>query len=150
MTSVVTGEAALSDVIYEWQGLVELVGTGPLPPNPAEILGSQAMANLLEHLRLLADVIVIDAPPILPVTDAVALSTQVDGVVFVARDSDTHRNSIVEARRRLDGVGAKVVGSVLNAAKTSSDLYADYAYLAPDTRRGGRRLAARFRRSAAV
>ena len=147
VTSVVTGAAELDEVLFDWQGMLYLLGTGPLPPNPAEILGSQAMATMLERLRQLAHVVVIDSPPVLPVTDAVALSTQVDGVVFVARDSETHRNSILEARRRLDGVGAHVVGCVLNAARSSSDLYADYAYLAPEVRPRSR-FAARFRRSA--
>jgi len=146
ITSVITGEASIDDVLQNWRDLVPVMGTGPLPPNPAEILGSQAMASLLEQLRRLADVVVIDAPPVLPVTDAVALSTQVDGVVLVARDARTSRHSIVEARRRLDGVGANVVGCVLNAAKTSSDLYSDYTYLRPARETGRRRLASLGRR----
>jgi capsular exopolysaccharide synthesis family protein len=146
VTSVVTGAASLDDVLQSWHDLLPVMGTGPLPPNPAEILGSQAMAQLLEQLRELADVVVIDAPPVLPVTDAVALSTQVDGVVLVARDSRTNRHSIVEARRRLDGVGANVVGCVLNAAKTSSDLYSDYTYLRPARETGRRRLVGLGRR----
>jgi capsular exopolysaccharide synthesis family protein len=146
VTSVVTGAASLDDVLQSWQELLPVMGTGPLPPNPAEILGSQAMAAMLEHLREMADVVVIDAPPVLPVTDAVALSTQVDGVVLVARDSRTNRHSIVEARRRLDGVGANVVGCVLNAAKTNSDLYSDYTYLRPTKETGRSRLAARLSR----
>jgi capsular exopolysaccharide synthesis family protein len=147
VTSVVTGAANLDDVLQDWQQLLDVMGTGPFPPNPAELLGSQAMANLLDQLREVVDVVVIDAPPVLPVTDAVALSTQVDGVLLVARDGKSHRHSLSEARRRLDGVGANVIGCVLNAARSNADLYADYTYLAPMTPSTRSRIAARFRRS---
>ena len=78
----------------------------PLPPNPSEVLGSQFMSHLLEELSDRFDVVVIDTPPILPVTDAVALATLVDGVLLVARHGTTHRGPAAEARRRLDAVGA--------------------------------------------
>jgi non-specific protein-tyrosine kinase len=149
VTSVVTGAAPLSDVLMEWGDLLLILGTGPLPPNPAEILSSQAMATMLEELRSVADVIVVDAPPVLPVTDAVAVSPQVDGVLVIARDAQTSRHSLVEARRRLDAVGANVVGCVLNAAKSSSDLYADYEYLKPPETKLRGKLTQRLRRTPA-
>lgn len=129
ITSVITRTALLEDVLYEWRDTLTVLGTGPLPPNPSEILTSQAMATLLDRLVDLADVVVIDGAPVLPVTDSVALSTQVDGVLLVAREGKTDRHSVIEARRRLDGVGANVVGCVLNAAKTTAGLYEDYQYL---------------------
>jgi Mrp family chromosome partitioning ATPase len=105
------------------------------------------MANLLDDLRERVDVVVIDAPPVLPVTDAVALSTQVDGVVLVARDGRTARTAVAEARRRLESVGAHLVGSVLNDAHLKGDLYAEYSYLKPRSRTPsfGRRLTDRLR-----
>jgi polysaccharide biosynthesis transport protein len=147
ITSVVTGAAHLEDVLLEWRDLLMVVGTGPLPPNPAEILGSTAMASLLEELQAYADIVVIDAPPVLPVTDAVALSTQVDGVVLVGRDGKSTRTNIAESRRRLEGVGAHVVGCVLNGVRTKGELYADYRYLSPavETPTLGRRLTDRLR-----
>jgi Mrp family chromosome partitioning ATPase len=88
------------------------------------------MSHLLETLADRVDVLVIDTPPVLPVTDAVVLATQVDAVLLVARHGRTRRSAAVEARRRLDNVGANVIGYVLNAvpARESSGYYADYRY----------------------
>jgi Mrp family chromosome partitioning ATPase len=92
------------------------------------MVGSQAMGRLIQDLHEHANVIIIDAPPVIPVTDAVVLSTQVEGVVLVVRAGKTQRGQAAEARRRLDGVNAPVIGSVLNAAKKSSaeGYYATY------------------------
>ena len=130
VTSVITRTAALEDVIQGWRDVLAVIAAGPIPPNPSEILGSQAMANVLEELRDLADVVILDAPPVLPVTDAVVLATQVDGVIIVARAGRTQRGQAAEARRRLDGVGAHVVGCVLNgvAPAAAYGYYADYRY----------------------
>ena len=119
LTGVLTRRIALEDAIQGW-GDVGVLASGALPPNPSEMLGSVAMASLIERLGALADVVVFDAPPILPVTDSVVLSTQVDGVVLVARHGHTQKAQAAEARRRLEGVGANVVGCVLNAVPPSA------------------------------
>jgi non-specific protein-tyrosine kinase len=128
VTSVVTRTATLDDALQRWRDNLLVLPAGPLPPNPSEILGSEAMANLLADLREWADMIVVDAAPVLPVTDAVVLSTLVDGVLIVLRSGRTQRALAAEARRRLGGVGAAVVGCVLNAAKSSTaeGYYASY------------------------
>lgn len=146
ITSVVTRAAELDDVLYGWRDTFTVLGTGPLPPNPSEILGSQAMATIIEQLAARADVVVIDGAPVLPVTDSVALSTQVDAVLLVARDGKTDRHSVAEARRRLEGVGANLVGCVLNAAKATSGLYDDYQYLSVSARERSS-LSSRLRRT---
>ena len=135
LTSVVTRTATLQDSIQDWRGLLLVLGAGPLPPNPSEILGSQVMVHLLDELQGYADVVVIDSAPVLPVTDSVALATQVDGVILVARSGKTQRSAAAEASRRLDGVGANVVGCVLNGvtSSVSAGYYADYQYLRPAT-----------------
>jgi Mrp family chromosome partitioning ATPase len=104
--------------------------TGPLPPNPSEILGSQLFNNVLQQLKNIADIVIIDAPPLLPVTDAVALSVQVDGVLVVARHGTTLRAAAAEARGKLDSVGTNLVGFVLNAvpAREARTYYSDYYY----------------------
>lgn len=143
VTTVVTHQLPLVDAMQTWRELMPVLGAGPLPPNPSEILGSRMMAELLEELCGFADVVVLDAPPVLPVTDAVILSTHVDGVVLVARAGRTGRSQAAEARRRLDGVGAKVVGCVLNGVSgpSSAGYYGNYRYLArpAERQRFGRR-----------
>lgn len=120
VTSVITRATTLEDAMQVWQDGLIVLPAGPLPPNPSEVVGSQAMGRLLQDLREYADVIVIDSPPVIPVTDAVVLSTQVEGVIVVVRAGRTQRAQAAEARRRLDGVQAPVIGSVLNGAKRSS------------------------------
>ena len=128
VSSVVTRSAALHDALQTWQHGLLVLPSGALPPNPSEIVGSQAMTRLLADLDDYADTIVVDAPPVLPVTDAVVLATQVESVLLVVRAGKTQRGQAVEARRRLDGVGAHVVGSVLNGVKrsTAAGYYAAY------------------------
>jgi succinoglycan biosynthesis transport protein ExoP len=129
VTSVVSRQASLDDCLQEWRGLLTVLGAGPIPPNPSEILGSQVMHALLDDLRSRADVVIIDGAPVLPVTDSVVLSTQVDGVILVARSGQTQRSAAAETRRRLEAVGANVIGCVLNAATNSATqgYYADYS-----------------------
>ena len=150
LTSVITRTASLGDSLQSWRALMHVLGAGPLPPNPSEILGSQVMVHLLEELQRYADVVVIDSAPVLPVTDSVALATQVDGVILVARAGKTQRSAAAEACRRLDAVGANVVGCVLNgvSGSDSAGYYADYQYLRtpPDADPSPGRLSARLRR----
>ena len=100
------------------------VESGPNAPNPAELLGSQRMARLMERARTEADVVLMDSPPILPVTDAEVIAAQaVDGVLLVVKAGQTSRRALVLVRKRLERVGAKLVGAVLNCV--------------PDARRDG-------------
>jgi capsular exopolysaccharide synthesis family protein len=115
LTSLVLGTARPADVLQSYAQNLLVVASGPLPPNPSEILGSQLMNNILNDFGRMADIVIIDAPPVLPVADAVALSAQVDATVLVLRHSATRRSGVAATRRRLDAVGANVVGYVLNA-----------------------------------
>lgn len=129
LTDVVTRRVRLDDALQMW-GTLAVLPSGPVPPNPSEIVGSQSMGGLLDDLRQRFDVVVVDAPPVLAVTDAVVLSTQVDGVLLVVRAGTTLRGLAVESRRRLDGVGASVVGCVVNAvaSSTAQGYYATYRH----------------------
>ena len=130
LTTALTRQAELDEVLLGWRGVLTVLGSGPLPPNPSEVLGSQAMHLLLAELSALADLVIIDGAPVLPVTDSVVLSTQVDGVILIAHAGATHRTAAAEARRRLDAVGAHIVGCVLNATTSAagSGYYANYGY----------------------
>lgn len=130
LTSVVLGQATLDEAIQDWRPNLKVLASGPLPPNPSEILGSQFVNNLLGELAQWADVVIIDAPPVLPVADAVTLGTQVDGVVLVVRHGHTLRGAAAAARRRLDAVGVRVLGYVLNGVPKGEtrSYYLDYRY----------------------
>jgi capsular exopolysaccharide synthesis family protein len=130
LTSLVLGTASINEALQTWDRGLQIMASGPLPPNPSEIVGSQLFNQLLQSLSELADFVIIDAPPVLPVTDAVAIAAQVDGVVLVTRHGKTLRSSAAEARRKLTGVGANVVGYVLNAvpARDAHSYYAEYEY----------------------
>jgi Mrp family chromosome partitioning ATPase len=117
-------------------GAVSLLPAGSKAPNPAEILGSQRMRELIRILRQRFDYIVIDSPPVLPVADSVVLSTMADGVLVVIKGQSTTVPAVRQAKAKLERVGAKLLGSVLNDVDvTSGDYYyykgyyASYEYL---------------------
>jgi capsular exopolysaccharide synthesis family protein len=125
----VRGALGLTDVIVrrgELDAAMQPVGvnglmllpSGKLPPNPSELLGSDAMVQLLERLRDRFDVVIVNTPPLLPVTDAAVLSAHADGVLVVVRAGRTTRQQLSLAMRALHAVGARVLGTVLNMAPT--------------------------------
>lgn len=93
---------------------LSFVPSGTTPPNPAELLGSQKMRTFLQHSHNGAEMMILDAPPVLPVTDAAVLAPAVDGVVLVVRIDRTPRDAARRARQQLDAVGARVLGVVVN------------------------------------
>jgi len=99
---------------------------GPTPPNPADLIQSEAFASLLEELKRRFDHVVLDSPPICVVTDAAIVSTRVDAALLVVRAQRSRRDMVRRARRTLRDVGANCVGFVLNAVGTSSERY-EYA-----------------------
>lgn len=102
-----------------------LLTSGPLPPRPADILGSKRMEAVIARLREQADIVLFDTPPVNAVTDAAVLATKVDGVLLVLRAGATKRDRAREARRLLDKVNANVVGAVLTDVK-GEDSYSYY------------------------
>ena len=97
--------------------------SGPVPPNPAELLSSDEMELLLGHLRSTADYVVIDTPPALVVTDAMIVAPRVDGVVVVVDSDVTTGAAALHTVEQLEQVGAKVIGSVLNRFDPSKARY---------------------------
>ena len=100
------------------QGLDILTG-GPKPPNPSELLGSEKMRTFLESLKKDYDIIILDTPPVLPVTDAAILASQVDGVVIVSSYGHTTFDGLDRTKVQLENVGAKILGVILNKVPTS-------------------------------
>ncbi len=108
-------------------GLRVLV-SGPLPPNPAELLGSGRMRQLLQRLQSLADVLVLDSPPATILADAAILSTQIDGILLVLKSGVTRREVARRAVDALTHVNARVVGALLNHMPTRGSGYYYYYY----------------------
>jgi capsular exopolysaccharide synthesis family protein len=131
-TSVLIGKVSLEDALqtYKETGLAVLT-SGPRPPNPSELLQSHAMELLVKELREQFDVVLLDAPPLLPVTDAALLAAQADGLLAVVRHGKTTRDQLRHALERVESVGAKCVGIVVNLApsrKSSRGYGYGYAY----------------------
>lgn len=107
---------------------LRLIATGPLPPNPAELLGSQRMRDLIARLAGDADLVVIDSPPLHAVTDAAVLAAEVDGTLLVVHAGRTKRGAVRQAAEALERVGAHVVGATINqlTARSSAGYYYRY------------------------
>jgi capsular exopolysaccharide synthesis family protein len=144
LTDILIGASALREAIRPnvIKGLDVLPG-GALPPNPSELLGSEAMHRLLAELRGQYDAVVFDTPPVLAVTDAAVLGTNADAVILVLRAGETDEAAAQRAVEGLRRVQARVAGSVLNGVEKTRDRYYDY-YYGKDAR-GGLRARARKR-----
>jgi capsular exopolysaccharide synthesis family protein len=117
---------------------LQIVTSGALPPNSSEMLGSRRMADLIQRLEKIADVIIFDSPPVLAVTDAAVLSNRLNGVVLVVEAGRTRCDTTRQAINRLHQVGANLLGGVLNRVSGGRGDY-QYPYYA---RGSGRELAA--------
>ncbi|WP_255220631.1 polysaccharide biosynthesis tyrosine autokinase [Gordonia rubripertincta] len=128
LTTYLAGSAQLSDLVQE-TGMSDLdaLSSGSLPPTPAELLGSQRAGLCFSELASIYDYVVIDSPPVLPVTDAVVLTQWADGVLLVARAGRTTRPNLTAATENLSKANATPIGVVLNDASSSSGAYS-YAY----------------------
>lgn len=96
---------------------LSLLASGPLPPRPADLLGSRRMEALVACLQNEADIVLFDTPPVTAVTDAAVLATRLDGVLLVLKAGKTRRDRAREAHRMLEKVKANVIGVVLNNAR---------------------------------
>lgn len=131
LTTVLVGRIGVGEAVQHPATVPELsvLTSGSLPPNPSELLQSNAMVELLEKLRNDYDVILIDAPPLLPVTDAALLAARSDGALLVVRHSKTTKDQLAHTIGRLDAVGAKALGVVLNMVpQRRGGAYYGYGY----------------------
>jgi len=127
-TSVLLGNVTLSSALQPVPGQERLLllASGPLPPNPAELLSSSRTAELFRNLAAQADVVLIDSPPVLPVTDSLVLSQRVDSTVLVSSAGTTTRKAAARATEMLQQVNAPLVGAILNGVTEESG-YGGYA-----------------------
>jgi capsular exopolysaccharide synthesis family protein len=128
LSSVLLGEAKLDKAIQKTGAPnLEVLPCGPLPPNPSEILNSQAFLDLVNSLCLQYDQIVIDSPPVEPVTDARILAASCDTTVLVLRAEKSTRRLSAHARDALIGVGANLLGVIVNAVPRGQGGYTYYS-----------------------
>ncbi len=99
---------------------LDIILTGPIPPNPAELLGTQAMKNLVDEISKHYDYIIFDTPPVGIISDAAILSTITDGVILVMAQNSTDKSDIQRAINRVVHVGGKILGGVLNKVDVTS------------------------------
>jgi capsular exopolysaccharide synthesis family protein len=131
LSSYLAGASSLELVTVPHAVIPNLVAipTGPLPPNPADLLSSHKLTDALRELRGQYKFIVIDSPPIMAATDAVILSVQADGVLLVVRSGETPKEAFTRARDLLASVKCHLLGVVLNAVDSSApDYYYSYRY----------------------
>ncbi len=120
VVDVVFNERSLSEVCEEPVPGLKIVPTGPIPPNPAELLSSGRFAELVGQTRRLFDYVLIDSPPTESVTDPMINATQADAVLLVLNSEGTSKPSLRKAVRNLEAVGANVLGTVMNRAPNSA------------------------------
>ena len=128
LTDVLIGRVRLEDALQPWgDGLLELLPSGPLPPNPSELLSSRGMGELMKALEERFDLVLVDAPPLLPVTDGAILATLTDGAVLCVHARKTRKEQLEQALSALRAVDAKVLGVVLTMVPTKGpDAYQGY------------------------
>ncbi|MBD8079771.1 polysaccharide biosynthesis tyrosine autokinase [Cellulosimicrobium arenosum] len=129
LTTVLIGRVALEDAVQPWgSGTLDVVAAGQVPPNPSELLGSEAMADLVERLGTDYDVVVIDSPPLLPVTDAAILARRSGGAILVTGAGTVHRQQVEGAVAALETVGARLLGVVANRVPLKGAGSGSYGY----------------------
>ncbi|MFL6088966.1 MAG: polysaccharide biosynthesis tyrosine autokinase [Aeromicrobium sp.] len=127
LITVMLGRASLEQAAQQHASGLTFLGTGPQPPNPAEVLDTRVMRDLLARLRESFDFVIIDAPPLLPVADTTILLTEVDGAMLLVRHGVTRRAELSRALSRIEAVGGKVLGTVLNQVPLGNRM-GDYGY----------------------
>lgn len=131
LTDVLIGRAQVADVMLPWGGRsLYVLPAGKIPPNPSEMLGSARMNLLLEMLERDFDVVLCDAPPLLPVTDAAILARTTSGALMVVSAGRTTKHQLARASEALATAGAKLAGFVMSMVPTRGpdSYYADYGY----------------------
>ncbi len=129
LTNVLLQNAVLDEVIIpaETAGLF-LFPSGPIPPNPAELIGSEKIKDLWPQLLERYDYVLVDAPPVLAVTDASLLAGQMDGVILIVKSGTSRVDMIQDAKAQLVKANSRILGVVLNQVRMSQKDYSYYYY----------------------
>jgi succinoglycan biosynthesis transport protein ExoP len=128
LSTVLIGKASLEESLRS-SGMMNLkvLPSGPLPPNPSELLGSRRMNEVLENARQLADIVLVDTPPVLATSDSAVLGPRADGVIIVISAGSSKRDETRKTRELLEQVNSKIIGVILNNVSESHN-YGYYYY----------------------
>lgn len=120
---------SLEDIVFETTvDNLDVIDSGPIPPNPSELVSSVRIQNLIKQLKGKYDVLIFDVPPILAVTDAQIISTYVDGTILVVREGYTYKDDVKKAINLINNVGGKFVGAILNDVPSNTNAKYGYGY----------------------
>ncbi|WP_232696492.1 CpsD/CapB family tyrosine-protein kinase [Brevibacillus daliensis] len=130
LTNFLTGKEPYNQVIQTVHSCgLDVITAGPTPPNPTDFIASPDLEALIKQLRLTYDMVLIDSPPVLPVTDSQLLAGYSDGVLLVVRAGKATKEHIKKTKKMMEIVGAHVIGTVLNSKKVGKkgmDAYYSY------------------------
>lgn len=129
LTDILVDKCSLKDVIKKIDEYLFMITAGTIPPNPSEIVGSNSMEDLIKELSLSFDYIVMDTPPVIPVTDPLLLAAKSDATIIVVRARKTKEKIIRQTYDELIKVNSNIIGSILNDSetKTNNSYYEYYA-----------------------
>ena len=129
LTNVLVGKISLDEGIKPTKiDNLYLLCSGTLPPNPSELLASNAMGQLLQQASARFDILLFDSPPVIAVTDAAVLATKLDGVVLVIKSGETNKDAIFRSRILLENVNAKIFGVLVNGVNIDNMYGSNYYY----------------------
>ncbi|ALC86488.1 capsular biosynthesis protein [Bacillus sp. FJAT-22090] len=124
LSNLLTRKLTMQDVVVDTNiECLDLITSGPIPPNPAELIGSKTMDILMNELMEKYDLIIFDAPPLLSVTDAQILSNKCDGTILVINSGTTEKSNVIKAKEALIASKAKILGTLLNNFVLDKDHY---------------------------
>ncbi len=128
LSTVLIGKASMEECLRS-SGMVNLkvLSSGPLPPNPSELLGSRRMNEVLEKARKMADIVLLDTPPVLATSDSAVLGPRADGVIMVLSAGNSKRDETKKTRELLEQVKSKILGVILNNVSEAHN-YGYYYY----------------------
>lgn len=135
LTNILVGDKKPEDISYKYPDLdnLHIITAGPIPPNPAELLGSKRMEEFIREVKKEYDMVILDTPPVGLVTDSAVLSRLVDGVILVATVGQTDIETVIRGKELLDKVEANIIGAVLNKVPIENKSY--YGYYGEDMNR---------------
>lgn len=129
LSTYLAGQDPLEQVIQKTEiPNLDVICSGPIPPNPAELLNSKAMTRFIQEISEMYDQVLFDTPPVIAVTDAQLLATKVDGVLLVVSSGNTNKDIALKAKQQLEHVKANILGVVLNNKQIKGDNYYYYYY----------------------
>lgn len=129
LTNFLAGQCQLNDVICKTNYLtLDLILAGPVPPNPAELLGSQTFGKLIEHLRNYYDYVIIDTPPLGGVIDGAVIAKICDGIAIVVASNTVSYRFVQKIQEQLERTDCKILGVILNMVDMSGNSYYEKYY----------------------